>query len=142
VSPIACSEEVAIATAGVMKCQLATYPVKYLGIPLAIRGLSSDANQSLVDRIADRLPTWRAAMMPKAGRLALISSVLSAIPLHQLMVLSMDKKSIRKIEKIFRGFLWAGRASTNGGNCHVNCPGSVAAAPRGFRYTRPWPYSD
>jgi hypothetical protein len=58
--------------------------------------------------------------MPKAWRLALIKSVLSAIPLHQLMVLSMDKKSIKKIEKIFRGFLWAGRVAANGGHCHVN----------------------
>jgi hypothetical protein len=58
--------------------------------------------------------------MPKAGRLALIKSVFVAIPLHQLMVLSMDKKSINKIEKVFRGFLWAGRAAANGGHCHVN----------------------
>jgi hypothetical protein len=120
VSPIACPDEVAVAAAEVMECQLAPYPVKYLGIPLAVRRLPSAANQSLVDRIADRLPTWRAAMMPKAGRLALIKSVLAAIPLHQLMVLSMDKKSIKKIERIFRGFLWAGRAATHGGHCHVN----------------------
>jgi hypothetical protein len=59
-------------------------------------------------------------MMPKAGRLALINSVLAAIPLHQLMVLSMDKKSIKKIERIFWGFLWVDRAAANGGHCHVN----------------------
>jgi hypothetical protein len=47
-------------------------------------------------------------MMPKAGRLALIKSVLAAIPLHQLMVLSMDKKGIKKIDKIFEAFF--GRA--------------------------------
>jgi hypothetical protein len=40
-------------------------------------------------------------MIPKAGRLALIKSVLAAILLHQVMVLSMDKKSIKKIERIF-----------------------------------------
>jgi hypothetical protein len=59
-------------------------------------------------------------MMPKVGRLALIKSVLAAILLHQLMVLSMDKKTIKKIERILQGFLWVGRASSNGGLCHVN----------------------
>jgi hypothetical protein len=49
--------------------------------------------------------------MPKAGRLALIKSVLAAIPLQQLMVLSMDKKSIKKIERIFLCFLWAGNVN-------------------------------
>ena len=36
VSPIACSEEVAQQAAAVMECQLAPFPVKYLGIPLSI----------------------------------------------------------------------------------------------------------
>jgi hypothetical protein len=35
------------------------------------------------------------------------------------MVLSMDKKSIKKIERIFRRFLWVGRASADGGHCHA-----------------------
>jgi hypothetical protein len=96
-----------------MECQLAQFPVKYLGIPLSIRRLTAD-------RIADKLPTWRASMMPRAGRLALIRAVLAAIPLHQLMVLGLDKKTLKQVNKILRGFLWAGRADANGGHCHVN----------------------
>ena len=60
--------------------------------------------------------------MPKAGRLALVRSVLAAIPLHQLMVLSVNKRSLKQVENILRGFLWAGRAATNGGHCHINWP--------------------
>jgi hypothetical protein len=82
VLPIAYPEEVAIATAGVMECQLVPYPVKYLGIRLAMRRLPSKENKPLVDRIVDKLPTWRVAMMRKVGRLALIKSVLVAILLH------------------------------------------------------------
>jgi hypothetical protein len=59
-------------------------------------------------------------MMLKAGRLALIKLVLGAIPLHYLVVLSMDNMTLKKIEQIFRGFLWVGRAAANGGRCHVN----------------------
>jgi hypothetical protein len=59
-------------------------------------------------------------MMPKAGRLAVIKSVLATTPLHQFMVLSIDKKTLKKIERILRGFLWVGRAAANGGHCHIN----------------------
>uniref|UniRef100_A0A453RBF6 Reverse transcriptase zinc-binding domain-containing protein n=1 Tax=Aegilops tauschii subsp. strangulata TaxID=200361 RepID=A0A453RBF6_AEGTS len=30
------------------------------------------------------------------------------------------KKTLQQLEKIQRGFLWAGRAVANGGHCHVN----------------------
>jgi hypothetical protein len=59
-------------------------------------------------------------MMPQAGRLALIRAVLVAIPLHQLTVLALNKKTLKQINKILRSFLWVGRAEANGGHCHVN----------------------
>ena len=99
VSPIACSEEVATGAAAAMGCQLAPYPVKYLGIPLSLRRLSGEALQSVVDRIADKLPTWKAAMMPRAGCLTLIRSVLTAIPLHQLIVLSLKKIALKHLSR-------------------------------------------
>lgn len=35
-------------------------------------------------------------------------------------MLAPPKKTLRLLEKIQRGFLWAGRAEANGGHCHVN----------------------
>jgi hypothetical protein len=114
---------------------LAPFPVKYLGIPLSVCRLPGEAFQPVVDRLADKLPTWKASMMPRAGRLALVKSVLAAIPLHQLMVLksvlaaiplhqlmvlNFNKKALKQVNKILRSFLWAGRAEANGGHCHVN----------------------
>jgi hypothetical protein len=74
----------------------------------------------VIDRIADKLPTWKASVMPKAGRLTLIRSVLAMIPLHQLMVLSLNKKAHKLVVKILRGFLWVGRKDAKGGHYHVN----------------------
>jgi hypothetical protein len=117
VSPISCSEEVAAEAAVVMECQLA---VKYIGIPLSIRRLPGEAFQPVVDQIADKLPKWKAAMMPRAGCLTLIRAVLAAIPFHQLMVLSVNKKALKQVVKILRNFLWVGRKEANGGHGHVN----------------------
>ena len=95
VSPIACTDAEAVGAAELMECQLAPFPVKYLGIPLSTRRLTAVSFQPLLDRLADKLPTWRASMMLRAGRLVLIRAVLAAIPLHQLMVLSLNKKTLK-----------------------------------------------
>jgi hypothetical protein len=50
----------------------------------------------------------------------MVKAVLSAIPIHQLLAYAPPKKTLKMIEKIKRGFLWAGRAAANGGHCHVN----------------------
>nr|BAJ96734.1 predicted protein [Hordeum vulgare subsp. vulgare] len=76
--------------------------------------------QPLVDKVAGRLPTWKAWLMNKAGRLALVKSVLSAIPTHQMLALTPPKKTLKQLQKIQRGFLWAGRQAAHGGHCHVN----------------------
>uniref|UniRef100_A0A8I6XKE9 Reverse transcriptase domain-containing protein n=1 Tax=Hordeum vulgare subsp. vulgare TaxID=112509 RepID=A0A8I6XKE9_HORVV len=101
-------------------CQPAALPIMYLGIPLSYRRPSAAQMQPLVDAVAGRLPSWKAWLMNKAGRLALVKSVLSAIPIHQMLALSPPKKTLKQLEKIQRGFLWAGREAAKGGHCHVN----------------------
>jgi hypothetical protein len=56
--------------------------------------------------------------MDKAGRLKLVKAMLSAIPIHQVLIYA--KKTLKLIEKIKRGFLLAGRKEANGGCCHMN----------------------
>jgi len=43
--------------------------------------------------------------MNKAGRLAYIKAVLSAIPIHQLLLLELPKSIFKQLQKIERGFL-------------------------------------
>jgi hypothetical protein len=95
-------------------------PITYLGIPLTVRKPTAAQLQPVVDRVAAKLPTWKAGLMDRAGRLVMVKSVLGAIPIHQLLVIAPDKRTIKLITKIQRGFLWAGRAAANGGHCHVN----------------------
>jgi hypothetical protein len=93
VSLIACSEEKALEAVRVMECQLAPFLVKYLGILLTVGRLPALVLQPLIDSIVDCLPLWKAAMMTKAGRLALVKLVLMAILLHQIVVLVLNKKA-------------------------------------------------
>ena len=44
-------------------------------------------------------------MMAKAGHLTLVKSVLMAIPLQQIIVLELNKRTLKQIQKIARSFL-------------------------------------
>lgn len=114
------SEPMADEATSQLGCPVAQLPITYLGIPLTTRQPTANQLQPLVDSVAARLPTWKTWLMNKAGRLALVKSVLSAIPVNQLLAFAPPKKTLKQLEKILRGFLWAGRAIANGGHCHVN----------------------
>jgi hypothetical protein len=44
-----------------------------------------------VDKIADRLPNWKARLLGLAGRTSLVRHVLSAIPVYILMAMNVPK---------------------------------------------------
>uniref|UniRef100_A0A452Y9M0 Uncharacterized protein n=1 Tax=Aegilops tauschii subsp. strangulata TaxID=200361 RepID=A0A452Y9M0_AEGTS len=48
--------------------------------------------QPVVNKVAGKLPFWKAWLMNKDGRLAFVKAVLSAIPIHQLLVLAPPRK--------------------------------------------------
>lgn len=82
VSPIRCTEEDLAAVLEHFPCQVAQFPCKYLGIPLLIYKLSKADLQPLIDTIADRLPTWKAGLLNRSGRVLLTKVTLTAIPIH------------------------------------------------------------
>lgn len=119
-SPLRCSQEMATPILAQLGCPVVDLPITYLGIPLTLRRPTVAQLQPVIDKIAGRLPTWKAGLMSKPGRLAMVKSVLCAIPIHQLLAYAPPKRALKLVEKIKRGFLWAGRAAANGGHCHVN----------------------
>src|SRR4051812_36140447 len=61
-------------------CPITQFPMRYLGLPLSLRKPSATQLQSLVDQVAARLPSWKASMLNRGGRLELVKTMLSAIP--------------------------------------------------------------
>lgn len=58
-------------------------------------------------------------MLDKLGRLILVKVVLTAIPLHLLVVMDVPRWMIKALDKIRRNFLWRGRQYARGRNCPV-----------------------
>ncbi|KAM0829175.1 hypothetical protein ACQ4PT_067046 [Festuca glaucescens] len=93
------------------------FPQRYLGLPLSLRKPSAAQLQYLVDNVANKLLGWKASLLDKGGRLELVRSTLSAMPIFSMMSLDIPVKTILAIEKIIRGFLWKGRKDVKGGHC-------------------------
>ena len=61
-TPIRCSDEVMEAVQQAFPCVVAPFPCKYLGVPLSLSRLKRADEQSLVDSVASKIPTWKAVL--------------------------------------------------------------------------------
>jgi hypothetical protein len=69
-------EEEITATLG---CELAQFPIKYLGLQLALRPLTKAEWQPLLDKVIKCMPAWQRGLIRKEGRLVLINSMVSVM---------------------------------------------------------------
>jgi hypothetical protein len=100
-------------------CPVLPFPLRYLRLPLGLRKPTAAQLQYLVDAVASRLPSWRAFMLNRAGRLELVRSTVAAMSIFAMMSLDVQLETLLAIEKILRGFLWKGRKDMHGGHCLV-----------------------
>jgi hypothetical protein len=122
VLPIQCREEDRAILLDNLPCPLSDFPCKYLGVPLSPLKLTKNQIQPLVDKIADRLPSWKADLLTKAGRKILVQSVLTSMTVYLLMALDIPPWALKAIDKCQHGFLWKGRKDVRGGHCLIAWP--------------------
>ena len=71
----------------------------------------------VVEKIQNRLASWKAKILSKAGRLTLIKSVLNSLPIYYMSMFKMPKAIALKIEKLQRSFFWGGSSGVK-----MGCP--------------------
>jgi len=82
------------------KAVRATFPMKYLGLPLSIRRLRKVDLQPLVDKAASRLSGWRGRNISQAGRATLTKSVLSSQAIYLLTALNITKEILESVDRL------------------------------------------
>ncbi|KAG7563869.1 Reverse transcriptase zinc-binding domain [Arabidopsis suecica] len=83
-------------------------PVRYLGLPLVTKRLSSTDCLPLLEQIRKRITSWTSRFLSYAGRLNLISSVLWSICNFWLAAFRLPRNCIRELDKMCSAFLWSG----------------------------------
>ena len=122
VLPIQCSEDDKVFLQESLPCQISEFPCKYLGVPLSPHKLTKAQAMSIVERVADRLPSWKADLLTKAGRVILVQYMLTSMLIYILLALELPPSVLKAIDKIRRAFLWKGRKDVKGGLCLLAWP--------------------
>ncbi|WVZ50254.1 hypothetical protein U9M48_001528 [Paspalum notatum var. saurae] len=98
----------------------ATFPTKYLGLPLSNSRLQKVAFQFLIDKILGKLNSWNGRILTAAGHLTLVKSVITSQAVYLLSSLRAPKDLMKCVDAKQRHFLWAGMERLTGGKCKVN----------------------
>ena len=118
-SPIRCSAEEMALVRRAFPCRITPFPCKYLGVPLSIYRLHRAEEQTLVDIVAMKIPTWKSGLLMSTGRVLLTKVTLSAIQVHVVIASCLSQWAIGQIDKRRRAFLWTGKDSVSRGKCKL-----------------------
>ncbi|GKV51190.1 hypothetical protein SLEP1_g57860 [Rubroshorea leprosula] len=89
-------------------CKKGSMPFKYLGIPIGGNQRRIAFWKPLLETFNKKLHTWKGRFLSLGGRITLINSVLSSLPVFWMSLYLVPKGMILLIDKIRRRFLWGG----------------------------------
>jgi hypothetical protein len=113
------SEEDELRVAAILGCEIASFPIKYLGLQSSLRPLTKAEWQPSLDKALHYVPTWLRSMTGREGHLTLIKSELTAQTIYQLLIADAPVWLLDKMNKGLRTFFWAGKKEVHGGQCLV-----------------------
>jgi hypothetical protein len=92
----------------VLNCKMGSIPFVYLGLPIGGNPRRLAFWEPLLYRIKSRLSSWNSKHLSFGGRLVLLKSVLSSIPVYVLSFFKAPAGIISAIESILNCFFWGG----------------------------------
>lgn len=123
--PINVTEEEFSRVNAILGCQQSQIPTVYLGLPLTFKKPTKDLYMPLVQKFEKKLEGWKGKLISRGGRLQLVNSVLSSIPIYFMACFQLPKWLISQLDQIRRSFLWGKNEVNKKGvsliNWNTNC---------------------
>lgn len=85
---------------------------KYLGFKMFLsRPVKADF-QDILDKVNNRLASWKGKLLNKAGTLTLVNSVMCSIPTYTMPINWLPESICNTLDRYAREFLWKGNNNT------------------------------
>jgi hypothetical protein len=91
-----------------LSCRSDTIPFKFFGIPVGANPRRRATWKPIVEIMEKRLSTWSSCHLSYGGRITLINSVLTSLPLYFFSFFKAPRCIIQQLVRIQRNFLWGG----------------------------------
>lgn len=102
------SENSSISTIFGVPCKLKWDYFSYLRMSVSIGNAREDSWELTLDKMKRKVQKWGTSWLNLAGRLALLKSGLSSLPLYQFSLAQAPTSFLQKMDNVFRFFLWQG----------------------------------
>jgi len=94
--------------AELFNCQIGTFPLKYLGVPVSPSRLHVKDWAMLEEKNKKKLAAWKGKALSIAGRTTLINSSLSNSSIYHMSMYLLPKTTSDRLDKQRRSFFWQG----------------------------------
>ncbi|KAL4271167.1 hypothetical protein GQ457_13G010790 [Hibiscus cannabinus] len=85
-----------------------SFPSEYLGLPLGVRRNSTALWDPLIKKLSSCMTSWKSSQLSFAGRITLVKSVMSAVPIYYMSLFRMSSGVCNRITGMVSNFLWGG----------------------------------
>ncbi|PNX82415.1 cysteine-rich receptor-like protein kinase, partial [Trifolium pratense] len=97
-----------VAASSYLGCNVESIPFKFLGLPVGANPRRQATWKPIVESAAKKLSCWNSRNLSIGGRVTLINSVLSSLPLYFFSFYKAPRCVINQLVRIQRNFLWGG----------------------------------
>ncbi|GLT32791.1 hypothetical protein SLA2020_074320 [Shorea laevis] len=94
--------------ASVLHCGVGETPFMYLGLPVGGKIRCKKMWEPVLKKFQAKLAIWKSTTLSFGGRITLLNSVLSAIPIFYMSLFLMPSCVVSELISIQRAFLWGG----------------------------------
>lgn len=105
---IGMEEELVKEFANSLNCLTQSLPLSYLGLPLGANPRKKSTWKPVVEKFKKKLASWKRRFLSFAGRVTLIKSGLSNLPVYFLSIFKLPVGVAKTIDRIQSNFLWGG----------------------------------
>jgi hypothetical protein len=91
------AKEIDFLYADIFTCPIGNLPMKYLGVPIDKKKINKNLWCPMIEKLEKRLAGWQGRFLSLGGRLTLLNSCLSNVPLYMLSIYPAPKTVIKKM---------------------------------------------